>query len=356
MTTIPASYTPASQVGLLRRRLAELAGLAARIDACDLPDGAATALDQLQDAIAGLLPILAPVESATAAAPSGLRPTTDLATLLLDLEARWSPRALRRGLGFAVVHPQAAQAGGALPLNGGMLDRALTLLLDRALAVSLRGTIRLRVDRMADGGLTVTVQDTGPPDADGARDTLAPVAAIARALGASLTVTPSPAAGLAAALRFPGVLWAMPRQGGPAPDAAAAEPGQEETPLDPAALDQLFRMTGAAARPALLARVTEDLGRTDADLAAAARAGDLRGLRAATHVLIALAGTIGAHRLATAARAANAAAHDAGAQDCAAMVPALRERLDQARAAVAALNAAPGTATAAGTTSVRGPA
>ena len=336
--TFPVPYSAASQVALLRRRLADLSGLAAHIDPADLPAEALPGLDQLQEVIAGLLPILSARASPSSAAPEGLRPTTDLGALLLDLEARWSPRALRQGLGFAVAHPQAMPAGTSLPLNAGIVERALSIALDRAITVSKGGTIRLVAERLAGGGLVLTVCDTGPNDVVAARTDLSQMTLIARSLGARLSITLAPAgSGLATAFLFPDLLWAPPRID---PVTVKSQSAQDEDApvLDPVVLEALFEMTGPDARSTLLTRIAQDLTRANTDLAEAASTLDLAGLRAGTHVLVALAGTIGATALSEASRLANAAAHRGGVAACVAAVPDISAMIDDALQAVAALS------------------
>lgn len=74
--------------------------------------------------------------------------------------------------------------------------------------------------------------------------------------------------------------------------------------------DQLMRITGPDDARRLLRRLDDDLRRAGQDLSAAIAGGNVMAIRAATHVLIALAGTAGADRLHDLARATNDAAHE----------------------------------------------
>jgi len=343
--TRPASYPPAPQVALLRHRLVDLSALLVRIDPADLSAEALAGLDQLQDTVSRLLPILSRSSDPDEAASRDQCPSTDLGALLLDIEARWSPRALRRGLGFAVTHPQSLRGATTLPVNAGVLDRGLALILGRALSVSQGGTIRLRADQLENGDLTLTVQDTGPPDPDAANRDLSQVAVIAEMLGATLSARVAAASGLAVTLRLPRNIPAATRDALASTDAGRPEPAPHPTAdtirfLDPDVLEALFQMTGPETRTILLARISEDLARADADIAKAAEGMDLDGLRSATHVLMAMAGTIGATSLAEAARHANAIAHLGGAEECVALVPRISDLIAQATGAVHALRSA----------------
>jgi CheY-like chemotaxis protein len=87
---------------------------------------------------------------------------------------------------------------------------------------------------------------------------------------------------------------------GPAPAAAS---------MDRVTFDRLWASFDTAGRAELKARVTKDIGRAAAAVAEALRAGDAQQLRSATHVLIAVAGVIGAGKLQSLARRLNSAGH-----------------------------------------------
>ena len=96
------------------------------------------------------------------------------------------------------------------------------------------------------------------------------------------------------------------------PPGAGAEAAAE--PATPAAIDKgifnsLWESFDPANRAELKARVTQDIGSAAQTASAALRDGDLQRLRAATHVLISVAGVIGAHKLQTLARRLNSAGH-----------------------------------------------
>ncbi len=84
-----------------------------------------------------------------------------------------------------------------------------------------------------------------------------------------------------------------------------ADPGR----LDPARLERLLDLAGAEVAGELLDRLVDDLGTVARGIAAAAPDRDGTALRAHTHVLISLAGAVGAERLQRLAEALNLAAH-----------------------------------------------
>jgi two-component system aerobic respiration control sensor histidine kinase ArcB len=74
-------------------------------------------------------------------------------------------------------------------------------------------------------------------------------------------------------------------------------------------LDRLLDMAGPEVGAELLSRLAEDLARVGAALTAAVAAGDRAAVRAETHILIAVAGSVGGIGLAEDARTLNTAAH-----------------------------------------------
>ncbi|EEW24519.1 ATP-binding response regulator [Rhodobacter ferrooxidans] len=91
--------------------------------------------------------------------------------------------------------------------------------------------------------------------------------------------------------------------------APAAEPASDPAPFDPARLHHLLQLAGPATARELLTRLDADLAATRTQLARAASGPDWPSLRAQSHVLIALAGTVGADPLHRSAVALNAVAH-----------------------------------------------
>lgn len=83
---------------------------------------------------------------------------------------------------------------------------------------------------------------------------------------------------------------------------------QAVPPRDLPALEALLRLTGTDEGADLLARLDEDLSRAAADLAAAQVSRDPAALRAVTHVLIGVAGTLQVEPLTDDARRLNQAA------------------------------------------------
>ncbi len=92
---------------------------------------------------------------------------------------------------------------------------------------------------------------------------------------------------------------------------------------DGAALRGLLALAGPALAPRLCQQIVADLAATRAQLAPALAAGDRAQIRAASHVLISVAGTIGATGVHAAALALNEAAHGQDAARVAALGPGL---------------------------------
>ena len=112
-----------------------------------------------------------------------------------------------------------------------------------------------------------------------------------------------------------------------APPAAAEEPVADQT-----VFDALCRAIGQDMMDELLEKVVADLRQARADLAAALSPLDRKPIRAASHILISVAGAIGATRLQHCARMLNTSAHE----DKEATLPAeVRRCMDEIDAAVA---------------------
>lgn len=79
--------------------------------------------------------------------------------------------------------------------------------------------------------------------------------------------------------------------------------------MDEDRLDRLLKLAGPTGGDVLLEQLEQDLDRNGAALARAVAAGDRAAVRAATHVLISVAGSVGADGLSADARALNEAAH-----------------------------------------------
>jgi hypothetical protein len=147
-----------------------------------------------------------------------------------------------------------------------------------------------------------------------AGDLRAALAALARIEAAALTIVgrPGPA-------------------GGAAP--AAEEAGREV--LDPQPLRRLLHLAGAQDGAELLRRLDQDLDAAARRLRAAIPGGPAAEIRAATHVLVSLAGSVGGRATEARARALNAAIHDgARPEDLAAEGEALLEAIAALRAAL----------------------
>lgn len=97
--------------------------------------------------------------------------------------------------------------------------------------------------------------------------------------------------------------------------------------MDRARFDALLAAAGAAGSADLLARVTEDLCAVNEALDAALGQGDLAGIRAQTHILIAISGAVGADRLYRLAEVLNIAAKRRQRADLAALYAPVRADL-----------------------------
>ncbi|GAB1362208.1 hypothetical protein MASR1M32_14440 [Rhodobacter sp.] len=79
--------------------------------------------------------------------------------------------------------------------------------------------------------------------------------------------------------------------------------------MDVGRFDHLLKLAGPTGGNVLLAQLEHDLGRNAAALAEAVAADDRAAVRAATHVLISVAGSVGADGLSADARVLNEVAH-----------------------------------------------
>ena len=93
-------------------------------------------------------------------------------------------------------------------------------------------------------------------------------------------------------------------------------------------LADLLAMAGPDIAPALLRQIAADLSDVRTALAPAITAQDWTAIRAQSHVLISLAGTIGATRLHAMARDLNTAAHDRCTASLARLSPPVTADLD----------------------------
>lgn len=109
--------------------------------------------------------------------------------------------------------------------------------------------------------------------------------------------------------------------------------------IDHSRLTRLIELAGPLHTTELLAHLDQDLTRVAQDLATAVKTADRAALRTQTHILIALAGSVGAHGLEQDARSLNHVAHDQNAQIAPAAEP-LRHGLAQLCRLIAARRAA----------------
>ena len=100
-------------------------------------------------------------------------------------------------------------------------------------------------------------------------------------------------------------------------------------------LADILALAGPDTAPLILRQMQLDLAAVDAALSLALRSRDWTAIRAQTHVLISLAGTIGADRLHAAAIDLNVAAHDRAEAHVTRLGPPLLSDLAHLRAALA---------------------
>ncbi|MFN4155386.1 MAG: hypothetical protein ACK4HF_12100 [Paracoccaceae bacterium] len=98
--------------------------------------------------------------------------------------------------------------------------------------------------------------------------------------------------------------------------------------VDQSVFDALLQMAGPEVAPELVAQMTADLRAVAQGLAQGLAASDWAGIRAQTHVLVALAGSAGAHGLERTAQALNLAAHEGDAIRVRALGPGVLAGLD----------------------------
>lgn len=115
-------------------------------------------------------------------------------------------------------------------------------------------------------------------------------------------------------------------------DAAAAVPAEEEPVADLAVFDALCAAIGSGMMSELLDKVVIDLLQARGDLVKGLSPLDGKSIRSASHILISVAGAIGAVRLQHCARDLNVAAH---AEDARGLPDDVRRCLDEIDAAVA---------------------
>jgi len=110
--------------------------------------------------------------------------------------------------------------------------------------------------------------------------------------------------------------------------ARAPSPAPGLRDFDPDRLDQLMALAGPETAPVLLRQLADDLDQCRTGTEAAARTGDWDGLRQASHVLISLAGSVGAMSLHGQAEALNAVAHARDGGNLPGLLPPLLTELD----------------------------
>lgn len=83
-----------------------------------------------------------------------------ISRLLADLKARWSGRALEKGLSFDMA--VGATVPQVVKFDRTALDRAVSNILSNAIKYTDHGAIRFSIDLLADGSLQFVVEDEGP--------------------------------------------------------------------------------------------------------------------------------------------------------------------------------------------------
>ena len=124
-------------------------------------------------------------------------------------------------------------------------------------------------------------------------------------------------------------------QGGPQSDADLPP-----LKIDHSRLARLIELAGPQHTTELLMHLDQDLTRVAQDLAIAVKATDAAAIRSQTHILITLAGSVGASGLEQDARTLNQLAHDQGTKITAISAEPVRRGLDQLCRLIAARRAA----------------
>lgn len=107
-----------------------------------------------------------------------------------------------------------------------------------------------------------------------------------------------------------------------------------EAPIDRAVLDTLLQALGAEVKPEFLRRVIGDVSAARAKIASAHATKDWPELCAATHILISIGGSIGAHNLHELARCLNSAGHVPDVATIDRDVPVILDVIDRVLAVV----------------------
>lgn len=113
--------------------------------------------------------------------------------------------------------------------------------------------------------------------------------------------------------------------------------------FDPSRLTHLLEITGPSIGPELLARLVEDLTATQVALETGTDTQDWKGLREGSHVLISLAGSVGAISLQAMSESLNAIAHQQDRSALEALMPPLTVELDALIQLIRATRAPEGT-------------
>ncbi len=128
----------------------------------------------------------------------------------------------------------------------------------------------------------------------------------------------------------PAASGAAPAAPAAAPAAASADPGGEEAVIDRTVYETLAATIGAGMMSELLEKVATDLMAARRDLEGAIAPLDLGPIRSASHILISVAGAIGATRLQRCARHLNTAANASDTETVLRLGPACMSEIDAA--------------------------
>lgn len=129
-----------------------------------------------------------------------------------------------------------------------------------------------------------------------------------------------------------------PKAGAGGSTSAGGPAGTTSVPavIDESVYESLAQAIGSAAMAELLGKVDADIRSARDRLAGALEAGDVAEIRSASHILISVAGAIGAVSVQEGAKRVNAAAHDADLAGMRGMAPVLLEEIECALEAVQA--------------------
>jgi hypothetical protein len=290
-----------------------------KIDASNLDASSALPLEQARQTSA----VIARLLQSQHWAPTANTEVVDLAHLLFDLQRLWSSRAQAAGVDFN-LH-LAADLRLRFPGDQQTLEAILSNLIHHQITESLHDRLRMSVVYLSEDWLSVVISGEGPMRATNARQklgtdlespALTQTRALCETLGIWLELRCRPGEQAEACLVLPLTPAAIASVVQPLTPKTAFEARAASATIDDAMLimdetvfTRLLDLAGPDIARELVYRFKEDLSTVQAQIATALPKADLAALRAASHVLIALAGTAGAHKLQADALAFNELAH-----------------------------------------------